>query len=184
VPEARPARLGDLLTQAKVLRKEDLADAIQIATDTGQLIGKVLVMSDYLSRHNLQVVIDAQSMIRDQLLDYDFGIEAIKFAVKEQITLDEGLKRLAWTPKTVRETARLGELLTDANLITNQQLEAGLSLAQESGQPLGSCLIAMKYLPDRLVLFALDQQSAVREGQVTKEQAIKNIAAQARKTAP
>lgn len=39
--EAKPVRLGELLTAAGVLRREDLNEAVQIATDTGQLIGKL-----------------------------------------------------------------------------------------------------------------------------------------------
>lgn len=167
-----------------MLRKQELAEAIQIASDTGQMIGKVLVMSGYLSRHNLQVTIDAQSLIRDQLLEYDFAIEAIKFAVKEGITLDAALKSLGWTPKAQKETAKLGELLTGAHVITDKQLQSGLNLAQETGQPLGSCLMALKCLTEQLLLFALDQQSAVREGQITKAQAIEKLSAQAGEAAP
>jgi hypothetical protein len=175
VAETKPTRLGELLTEAKILRKEELAEAITIATETGQMIGKVLVMSGFLSRHNLQVAIDAQSMIRDRLLEYDEAIEAMKAAVNKQVTLQESLTATGWTPKAEHESAKLGEILLGGGLITEQQLTAGLNLASESGQPLGSCLTALRSINARLLLLALDLQAAIRDGQKTKAEAIAQL---------
>ncbi len=175
--ESKPVRLGDLLTQAGVLRKEDLKEAVQIASDTGQLIGKVLVMSGYLSKHALQVAVNAQSLIRDNVVNAELAIMAISVASKQEIEFEEALTQLGWERKKEVVTAKLGELLLGAGVIGPTELENALKVAELSGQPLGSILIKSKVIDESVLLFALDQQAAIREGHTSREDAIRLIAA-------
>ncbi len=174
--ESKPVRLGDLLTQAGVLRKEDLREAVQIANETGQLIGKVLVMSSYLTKHALQVSLEAQSLIRDSLVDADLAIKAIGLAAEEYTSLEAALIKLGWTRQQGASSAKLGELLLGSGVIAQAQLDSALSLSQQSGQPLGGILIKSKAIDETLLLFALDQQEAVRERKFSREEAMRLIA--------
>lgn len=174
--ESKPVRLGELLTAAGVLRREDLNEAVQIATETGQLIGKVLVMSGYLSKHALQVAIGAQSLIRDSVVTADLALVGIAVAVKQEIGFEDALEQLGWVRKKV-VTAKLGELLAAAGVIEASELAKALKTSEETGQPLGSILLKTKAIDDAVLLFALDQQAAVRDGLVTREDAIKLISA-------
>lgn len=174
--ESKPVRLGELLTAAGVLRREDLNEAVQIATDTGQLIGKVLVMSGYLSKHALQVALNAQSLIRDSVVTPDLALVAIAIASNQEIGFEDALGQLGWVRKKEAVTAKLGELLLGAGVIEKAELDEALKKSEETGEPLGSILLKSKVIDDQVLLFALDQQAAVRDGMVSKDDAIRLIA--------
>lgn len=174
--ESKPVRLGELLTAAGVLRREDLNEAVQIATDTGQLIGKVLVMSGYLSKHALQVALNAQSLVRDKVVTADLALVAIAVASNQEIAFEEALEQLGWVRKKEVITAKLGELLSAAGVIEPEELKKALKASEDTGQPLGSILLKSKAIDDAVLLFALDQQAAVRDGIVSREDAIRLIA--------
>jgi hypothetical protein len=175
--ESKPVRLGELLTAAGVLRREDLNEAVQIANDTGQLIGKVLVMSGYLSKHALQVAVTAQSLIRDSVVTAELALVGIKVACNQEVSFEEAMEQLGWVRKPETVTAKLGELLLSAGVIGSTELNNALRTAEVTGQPLGSVLLKLKVIDDAVLLFALDQQAAVRDGVVSREDAIRLIAA-------
>ncbi|HEY9677198.1 MAG TPA: hypothetical protein V6C76_04290 [Drouetiella sp.] len=175
--DSKPVRLGELLTAAGVLRREDLNEAVMIAQDTGQLIGKVLVMSGYLSKHALQVAVNAQSMIRDNMLDIDMGLIAIAIASNQEISLDESLSQLGWVRKKEAVSCKLGELLSGSGVVDLKDLEEALKKSEDTGEPLGSILLKSKIIEEKVLLFALDQQAAVRDGVIKKDDAIRLIAA-------
>jgi hypothetical protein len=166
--EAKPVRIGDLLTRAGVLRKQDLQEAIEISQDTGQMIGKVLIMSGFITKEDLQAAVEAQSLVRDGNLEFELALLAIATCSRERLLLDQALDQLGWHPEQSQPTARLGELLLAAEVVTSEQLDVALEQVRESITPLGAVLIQSLVIDRQILDFALDVQADIRAGKITK----------------
>jgi hypothetical protein len=140
--EAKPVRIGDLLTRAGVLRKQDLQEAIEISQDTGQMIGKVLIMSGFITKEDLQAAVEAQSLVRDGNLEFELALLAIATCSRERLLLDQALDQLGWHPQN-RSTRRLvwANCSWPPRLSLPSSLDAALEQVRESITPLGAVLI-------------------------------------------
>lgn len=173
--EAKPVRIGELLTRAGVLRKQDLQEAIEISQDTGQMIGKVLIMSGFITKEDLQAAVEAQSLVRDGNLEFELALLAIATCSREKLLLDQALDQLGWHPQQAHPSARLGELLLAAEVITSEQLDKALEQVRESITPLGAVLIQAVVINREILDFALIVQADIRAGKITKQDGIARL---------
>jgi hypothetical protein len=140
--DGKGIKLGELLIRAGLLKSNLLKNVVQMAAERSLPIGRVLIMSKAISEPLLQAAVQAQAMIRDDLVDEDTAIEALQLSAMEEFTFDEALSRLTakrpapravadmsitGAPRASTSTARLGELLVSAHLITAEDLEDALS---------------------------------------------------------
>ncbi len=70
-------KIGQLLLGAGLLSGADLAEALEIAKESGQLIGRVLVMSGFVSDEQLKAGLSVQEKIRNNQLSLDAGIREL-----------------------------------------------------------------------------------------------------------
>ena len=173
--EAKPVRIGELLTRAGVLRKQDLQEAIEISQDTGQMIGKVLIMSGFITKEDLQAAVEAQSLVRDGNLEFELALLAIATGSRERLLLDQALDQLGWHPQQSHPSARLGELLLAAEVINTEQLDKALEQVRESITPLGAVLIQAVAITRDILDFALAVQADIRAGKITKQDGIARL---------
>ncbi|MBZ0188441.1 MAG: hypothetical protein K8F91_19490, partial [Candidatus Obscuribacterales bacterium] len=170
-------RLGDLLTQAGLLKAKDLREAMIIAKQQSLPVGRVLIMAQFISEPNLQSAVQCQSMLKDGHLDMNLAIEALQLASTKSIGLDQALNELGWSIKSDMLTNKLGEFLIEAALLSKEQLEQGLVEADNSGLPLGRVLVSMGTLSEQILSSALNAQILVRDGKIAREQAIVGLIA-------
>jgi hypothetical protein len=170
-------RLGDLLTRAGLLRPEDLREGMLIAKQQSLPVGRVLIMAEFISEPSLQAAVQAQSMLKDGVIDIDSAIAALQLCAKENISLDDALGKQGWKDKTNSATNKLGGLLTEAGLISQEQLEQGLNQCQMSGLPLGRVLVAMGFMSESLLAAALNAQILIRDNKIQRELAIQGVRA-------
>lgn len=168
-------KLGDLLTQVGILKSDELANAIQVAGETGLPIGRVLIMSGYLTDLDLQAAVQVQSLLKDSQMDILTAGKVLALVSKEGVTFEQSLRRVGWVGNQKVQTAKLGELLLAAELVTEAQMNEGLKTSQETGLPLGRILVLTQALTEELLSAALTAQVMVRDGKVTKEQAIEGL---------
>src|ERR1700732_5071409 len=109
--ERSGVRLGDLLTGAGLLQASDLREAMLISKQQGLPVGRGLIMSGYLTEQHLQAAVQAQSLLKDGLIEFEMVIKALTLVGADDITLEEAFKRLKWNKKTDAITNKLGELL-------------------------------------------------------------------------
>lgn len=174
--ELKNVRVGEILTRAGVLRKQDLNEACLIAEDTGQMIGKVLIMSGFITKDDLQAAVEAQALARDGHLELELAFMAVSAASRGKITLEQALDQLGWQPQASMPSARLGELLVTSGVITPEELGKALDEVRESITPLGAVLIQMGALSDNVLRDALAIQTEIRTGKITKPQGVTNLA--------
>jgi hypothetical protein len=190
--DGKGIKLGELLIRAGLLKSGLLKNVVQMAAERSLPIGRVLIMSKAISEPLLQAAVQAQAMIRDDLVDEDTAIEALQLSASENYTFDDALGRIAsrkpaqravsdmsitGAPRASTSTARLGELLVSAQLISPEDLEDALRTRDETGLPLGRILVLTRLLSEELLAAALTAQVLMRDTKINKEQAIEGLRA-------
>lgn len=168
-------KLGELLTRADILTSEQLIESIELAKQTGMPIGRMLVMSGAVSERVLLASVQLQSMFRDNLLDLDRAIVLLSMVNRADISLEEAMQKTGQTVSEAKPTIRLGELLYEAGFIGHDEKDKFLNDALESGLPLGRIILLYGNISKEMLSAALTAQVLVRDGKVTREQAIKAL---------
>lgn len=180
---AGPKRIGELLVAANVIRPEVLLEALQIAKKSSTPLGRVLMSIGELNERDLQMAIEVQSLLREGVIATDFGVRALNASIKSKISLEEAFKKLGWQPPQ-RETVpatELGELLLTAGVLTPERLEEAMRQSQENSLPVGRCLVLNRAISPALLASALTAQVLLRDGKISKEQAINGLKSSFRK---
>lgn len=176
-PQASPVRLGDLLTGAGLLKAEDLRQAMIIAKTQSLPVGRVLIMSGFIIEPHLQAAVQAQSMLKDGLIDLETALGSLRVISRDGVKLDQALSKMGWAQPVNQVTNKLGELLIEAGIVTRQQLDSALAQGESTKLPLGRVLVINGMLSEQLLSSALNAQILVRDKRVTREQAISSLKA-------
>lgn len=175
--EAGGVRLGDLLTQAGLLRPEELREAMQIAKHQSLPVGRVLIMSGFLSDGQLRAAVQAQSLLKDGVISLETVLQALAIVGKEEMALEDAFRQLGLEVQQSQPTNKLGELLVEAEMITKEVLDQALAQSTQSGLPLGRILILTGAVVEPLLSAALNAQVLVRDHKLTREQALQGLRA-------
>lgn len=178
-----PKRIGELLVAANVVRPEVLMEALQIAKKSSTPLGRVLMSIGEISEFDLQIAIEVQSLLREGVIATDFGIRALNAASKSKIPLEEAFKRLGWQPPQ-RETMssnELGELLFTAGVVTRERLDEASKQSQDNNLPVGRCLVLARAISPALLASALTAQVLLRDGKISREQAVDGLRSASKK---
>ncbi len=166
------ARLGDLLVQAGILTPNQLQEAMRSSRSKKLQIGQVLVMSGYMTSRDLQIVLEAQSALRDRTIDLNLAIQCIKVARKIGGNFSDVLEDYDASAAQRARTGKLGELLSEAGLITEEDLSEAMERSVNTGMPLGRMLVLNRILSSEVLQKALEIQVRLRDEVVTREEAI------------
>ncbi len=177
-------KLGDLLTGAGLLKPDDLRQAMMIAKSQGLPVGRVLIMSGYMQESHLQGAVQAQSMLKDGLIDLETALGGLRVISKSEVSLDEALSKMGYAQPSNQVTNKLGELLLESGLVDKTQLDAALAHGQTSGLPLGRVLVVTGAVSEQLLSSALNAQILIRDKRVTREQAISSLRAAKERQVP
>ncbi len=169
--------LGELLTEAGLLEIDDLREAAHIARGQNLPIGKVLVMSGYISKELLKASIEVQSRLKDDQIEYDSAMKALNLVSTVKCSLEEALTKLGIEPLRSADSTsyRLGALLLGSSLVSQSDFDAALAESHRCGLPLGRVLVNLEILSEETIDDALGIQKLLRGGQITKEEAIESL---------
>ena len=106
-------RLGNLLSQFGLLDEPEVEKALGVATETGLPVGKVLVMLERISNPTLKAVLEAQWMLKDDLLTLDQAVKAMDLVKRNGWNFSDALVAID-VDAYATKGARLGELLVAA----------------------------------------------------------------------
>lgn len=182
--QASPVRLGDLLTGAGLLKAEDLRQGMLIAKTQALPVGRVLIMSGFIIEPHLQAAVQAQSMLKDGLIDLETALGSLRVISRDGLSLDQALSKMGWAQPVNQVTNKLGELLIEAGLVSRAQLDAALVQGENTGLPLGRVLVTNGWLSEQLLSSALNAQILVRDRRVSREQAISSLRAALERQVP
>ncbi len=177
-------RIGDLLMQANVVSSTLIADVLVRYENKGLPLGKVLVMSGCLDDLQLRNAVDLQYMVNDGLLPLESAVQVMETAFKNKTDLDLAFKESKILQPEERETNKLGQLLYDSHVASDNLINTCLESARKTSLPLGHVLCQRGFVSQTIINKALLVQGLVRKNQITREQGISALtAAQQRENA-
>lgn len=138
-PEDAPAKPAinyhQLLTLARVVTHEDIEAAFDLSTQSGQIIGKVLVLTGYMDVPTLQATLRAHQLLSKGLLTRDDAVASLDYCLHQrsgqQINFDHALRELGWT--SAQKQLRLPREISPPQLDSTQRsLEESIKRANQS----------------------------------------------------
>lgn len=168
-------RLGELLVDAEIVSSADLTEAIQVSRRLGVPIGRVLLSSGILSQALLEAALEAQPLVNDGTLERSRITAALKEFHKSGKPIGAFLDiELNQKSKEMSED-RLGELLLDSDIVTQEQIDKALQTSFDAGVPLGSALMLQGVLSPSIFPSIIRIQKAIKEGSVSRDEGIHEI---------
>lgn len=167
-------RLGELLVDLGVAAPDDITKALRVSSHTSLPLGRTLVMLDYVSDYVIRSVVEAQSMLRDRLLDIHQAKKAVAIVKRKNWLFSDALVSLGVDASATKGT-RLGELLRDAEKLTQNQLDLGLTVSDHSGLPLGQVLILLSKVAEDKIRMTLALQRELRASNLERKDVVKRL---------
>jgi len=174
-------RIGELLMQSEILSSDFIKEALERFEQRGLPIGKVLVMSGYLTEAELRQALEVQSLVNDGHLPLELGVTVLRVAHKEHISLNDAFQRSGLVAPEDQETNRLGQLLVASGIVTEKDLEEALQINIRTGLPLGHIFCFHGYVSQAILYTALQVQESIRRNAIARNEAILALNAAAKR---
>lgn len=168
-------KLGELLIKADILSSKQLLESIELAKQTGTPVGRMLVMCGTLSENALHASVQIQSMLRENQIDLDSAVSLLMLVHKEDMPLGTALERTGRKVEPKKPTVKLGELLVEGGFLLPDELEKFLHDSADAGLPLGRIILLYGTISKESLSACLTAQVLVRDGKVSRDQAIKAL---------
>ncbi len=158
-------RLGNLLNKFSLLEEKDIEKALGVAAETGLPVGKVLVMLERISNPTLKAVLEAQWMLKDNLLTMEQAQAAMDLVKRNGWNFSDALVAIELDAYATRG-ARLGELLVASGQMEEDDVDVFLKVSNQSLLPLGRVLILMEKMQPPGLDEVLKTQRDIRFGHI------------------
>lgn len=135
--------LGQILLKATAISNVQLNQALSFQKANGGFLGDVIVEQNILDAETLDAYLTLQQTMKDE--------------ARREGTDDERL--------------RLGDILLNSGIITQEQLDMALDYQARKGGHLGECLIIMRCMPVHLLQLFLDVQRVLDSNFVSQRNA-------------
>lgn len=162
------------MIDAGLLTREELDECLNMSKETGLPIGKIFLLSGKTSESVLLASVQAQSLLKDGILELETAYKALRKVAKNGISLDEALEALECEVDEVKVN-RLGDLLLEAKYVTEAQLDEAIQGSSSTGLPFGRMLVLNGILTEHQLAASLNAQILVRDKKINKEQAIEGL---------
>jgi hypothetical protein len=163
--------LAELLLAAEVLSEKQLKAASDRSKDSGVPIGRTLVLMGLVSPSVMATALDAQVSLRRDTLSYENAVLGIKIACTRRVSLEQALVLEGIHQAKPESWLRLGELFALAGMLTESDNLWAVETSLEDGRPFGEILKNAGLVSDRELEAALELQRLVCEKELTSEQA-------------
>ena len=171
-------RIGELLVRAGVVTNSDLLEAEKLSKQMKMQFGRILIMSGCLTEHELTCALEAQRLIREELLTVDLACEALCHAAhNEPMTLEAALRELNIVPQFGTATFALAEVILEANILQPEKLEMALETSVSTNAPLPDVLVEFGELAPSLALVLRDILTEIKSGTLNGPVAVGKIRA-------
>lgn len=167
-------RIGEFLGLLQVLSPEILEDTLRVSKELNLPLGRATVLRGLITNAELSNLIHLHGLVRSKLISIEEAKEAFMISRRENWPIREALVALG-CPIEDGVIVRIGELLIEADRISEQDLEISLGLQSLCGLPLGRILTIDARIPEVVVNKALDLQTEVRDRKLTYGDAVTRL---------
>ncbi len=179
IPRKFSDTLSILLTGTNTVQAQHLDEASKSAKQMNVPVERALIMLGHASEHSLRSIMQAQELIKDGKITLEMAVKALRFAKQNHLELDEAINVLGSVHKKTMVvstiTNDLTKLLLEASIINQEQLGRALTRASDSGMQMGRMLVLNRDMSSWMMLSALTAQILVRDGKITKVQAVQSL---------
>lgn len=171
-------RLGSLLVDLGLITSDLLESCVRFSTEYSVSLGRVLIMSGWISEKQLQWTIQLQGLLREGLISLSVAIQVADLMGCSGMTLQRALNCNGYPGiLTSRESCanRMGDLLIDAGIISAEEFESALQKSQVLGMQVGRYLMIARLVEERLLETVFNAQRFLRQNKMTRDEAINAI---------
>lgn len=184
---AHARKLGELLVDLGVFTEEQIQETVQIAMQIGLPLGRALILSNKLREEQLRIVLQLQSLLKDNVLDLPQARKVLDLVRFEGTSLSNALKKTGVTLDKTDEKhqkSKLANLIQDAGLVTEEDVEEAVKVGYETGTPVGKMLVVSGRINHAVLARALEIQVMLREGKMSHGEAVELLKAESLRVLP
>lgn len=172
--DVKSSTLGELLSASKLVDQLKLTKALATSQSSMLPLGRVLVLTNALSRPLLLSTLDIQTKIRNGQLNRDMAISQL-CSLRERIKhVEHNLSNRASTQKRGPDL-RIGELLVESGIISTSDLLTALEMSVQGDQRVGETLLDLEWITEDKLNAGLELQKLVSCKVLSKEAAIRAL---------
>lgn len=183
--QATADALPTLLIGASIISQQKLEEAMNTAKSLNVPLARALTMLNMVGETTLKLVQDAEQLVVSKEATVDLALKALRLARQNNMNMEDAIGVITSVHKktqTVQSiTNPLTELLLKAELITNEQLGRSIIQAKDTGMQMGRIMVLNRDLSGWMMNAALTAQLLVRDGKITKDQAVQALLIVARR---
>ena len=183
--QATADALPTLLIGASIISQQKLEEAMNTAKSLNVPLARALTMLNMVGESTLKLVQDAEQLVVSKEATVDLALKALRLARQNNMNMEDAIGVITSVHKktqTVQSiTNPLTELLLKAELITNEQLGRSIIQAKHTGMQMGRIMVLNRDLSGWMMNAALTAQLLVRDGKITKDQAVQALLIVARR---
>jgi len=167
--------LGQVVTELKLTSEAEVDRALRFAKATGSPLGQALVAQEIISPVVLKACVQAQWMLRDQLLTVEECQAVVALVQRRKWTFNDALLTLGFYCEDSKGM-RLGELLKASGLLSPELVDKALERAHSACLPLGKVIVSFDFLEQAIVDQVLDIQKRLRNAEIELADALHQAA--------
>lgn len=171
--KAHRPKIGQLLLQAGIVGSDRLHQALDLARDSHQPVGRVLVGLGFVSERDLDSALLAQSLIADSSITEQTATRAIREAAYRKMNVADILDQMEEQLGIAQDENSLGGLLLASGLISSEVLEDAQEKSDASGIVLGRTLLLTHRVTAKILQSALTIMAMLRDDQIAREDGIR-----------
>lgn len=168
-------RIGDLFVDAGVIERDLVEQTLVIAKNAKLPLGRVLVMSGYLTDRDLECALAAQQMMREKEVTRDYVSKLVRLVHNNSISLQEAAALLAWEHAYTKPFSQVGKLLLAADIVKEGVLIAATWESEHASTPLGKAMVDNGQLELSVLVNVLNAMILVRDGKISRIEAIQAL---------
>jgi hypothetical protein len=171
----REIKIGQLLQALGLVKETQLAETLKLAVQAGLPLGRALIAAGHLNDEELNVSLELQTYLRAGELTLPEAVRIFGLVTTERIALSAALAMIGRpnSHEAPAEPSRLGNLLLDAQLVTQKQLHQAERMSNEAGVPVERALGLLGFIPHAVLARATELQSMVRDSKISYRDAVK-----------
>lgn len=172
--DVKSSTLGELLSASRLVDQLKLTKALATSQSSMLPLGRVLVLTNALSRPLLLSTLDIQTKIRNGQLNREVAISQL-CSLRDRIKqVEHNLSNRASTQRRGPDL-RIGELLVESGIISTSDLLTALEMSVQGDQRVGETLLDLEWITEDKLNAGLELQKLVACKVLSKEAAIRAL---------
>jgi hypothetical protein len=164
--------IGQILLAAKIISAEQLHHALNLATDSKQRVGRLLIGLGYIKETELDNALLAQSLIADGSLTQKIAVMAVKLAFESKIQFNDALAELDLLDPLARDDEGWSALLVPGGVMSAKAYDDAIDKSAEAGLHIGQYLLLTHAITTVMLDACLVLAAMLRDGSLTTDEAI------------